>query len=110
VPLLTRDHVQLGTSVVGYGTTPGSLDGEYTNCPSWVGGPYSEEWHDGRLATTVERIPYRKLLSPKTKQIVVHGGDVTCYDSSGTVRCGSETGEFKGKLVIAYKLVLKRKK
>jgi hypothetical protein len=58
----------------------------------------------------VERIPYKKLLSPKTKQIVVNGGHIVCYDSSGVVKCGSEAGEFKGKLVIAYKLTLKRKK
>jgi hypothetical protein len=90
---------------------PGSeLRGSFDNCPYWNGGPYWHSAAEGDIEPVDEPLKEAKLFDRKSKKIVVHGGDVNCFDESGFTVCGQEAGPFKGKIVTAWKLTLKRVK
>jgi hypothetical protein len=90
---------------------PGTeLRSVFDNCPYWNGGPYWHSAAEGDIEPVDEPLKEAKLFDPKDKKIVVRGGDVNCFDESGYTVCGQESGPFKGKIVTAWKLTLKRVK
>jgi hypothetical protein len=85
---------------------PGSeLRGSFDNCPYWNGGPYRHSAAEGDIEPVDEPLKEAKLFDPKSKKIVVHGGN--CFDECGFTVCGEEAGPFKDKIVTAWRLTLK---
>ncbi len=86
------------------------LRNAFQNCPYWNGGGYGHAPAEGDLETLDEPLKEKTLFDATKRKIVVDGSDTNCYDKSGWVPCGAEEGEFRGKIVTTWKLILKRVK
>jgi hypothetical protein len=83
----------------------------FTNCPWWQGGPYGHEQAEGDLTPADVKLSERKLFDRKgPKKFVLHGDQHDCYEDDGLSVCGSEDGPFRGEIITAWKLTLKRVK
>jgi len=83
----------------------------FSNCPYWQGGPYSHEQAEGDLTPVDARLKEAKLFDPKgPRKFVLNGSTTDCYEEESLSVCGMEEGPFRGKIVTAWKLTLKRVK
>lgn len=84
----------------------------FGNCPYWQGGPYTRQQAEGDLTPIAVPVKHKQLFDRKgPKKLVLNGGIEDCYDDE-LVPCGEdyEEGPFRGKIVTAWKLTLKRVK
>jgi hypothetical protein len=82
----------------------------FSNCPFWIDGGYGHAPAEGDLESVDEPLTEKTLFDSSKRKLVVDGSDTNCYDQAGWTPCGSEEGEFRGKIVTTWKLTLKRVK
>jgi len=81
----------------------------FTNCPYWQGGAYTREQAEGDLTPADVKLKEAKLFDAGgPRKIVLHGSQADCYEEEGLSVCGLEDGPFRGKIVTAWTLTLKR--
>lgn len=81
----------------------------FSNCPYWEGGPYGREQAEGDLTPTSARLKESKLFDRRGPgKFVLHGSSSDCYEQESLTVCGQEDGPFRGRVVTAWTLTLKR--
>jgi hypothetical protein len=110
-----RNKLLVGGTAHGWNLAarPGDYSGPalnfaFENCPFWTGGPGIARVTEGSLMKLDEPLRESALFDRKRKKIVVHGGDVNCFDQTLYSACGKESGPFRGKVVTAWTLTLRR--
>jgi hypothetical protein len=83
----------------------------WMNCPYWEAGPYSHDTAEGDLDSADANFKESKLFDANgPKKIVLHGSQNDCYEEAGFTSCGAEEGPFRGHVINAWTLTLKRVK
>ena len=83
----------------------------FGNCPYWQGGPYGRQQAEGDLTPADVTFKESKLFDAKgPSKIVLHGSQDDCYEEESLSVCGIEEGPFRGRIITAWTLTLKRVK
>jgi hypothetical protein len=108
--LLLKGDAHGWTKAADHSGNGQELRNVFMNCPYWNGGGYGHPPAEGDLESIDEPLKEKTLFDSSKKKIVVDGSATNCYDQSGWTSCGYEEGEFRGKIVTTWKLILKRVK